>query len=136
MEEKPFSKRGLLSIINGIYDPIGFVTPVVVSGKILMRETLKGSNNWDDPLPTHLLDKWSNWKNSLKFLEDVHIPRTYAPASQLDAVSKELHIYSDASEMAIASIAYLRTVDTMNNIHVGFILGKSKLAPANGHSIP
>jgi hypothetical protein len=101
-----------------------------------MRETLKGSNNWDDPLPAHLMDKWSNWKNSLKFLEDVHIPRTYAPTSQLDAVSKELHIYSDASEMAIASVAYLRTVDTMNNIHVGFILGKSKLAPANGHSIP
>jgi hypothetical protein len=101
-----------------------------------MRETLKGSNNWDDPLPAHLLDKWLNWKSSLKFLEDLHIPRTYAPASQLDAVSKELHIYSDASEMVIASVAYLRTVNTMNNIRVGFILGKSKLAHANGHSIP
>ncbi|XP_056000356.1 uncharacterized protein LOC130048119 [Ostrea edulis] len=136
MAERPFSKRGLLSTINGIYDPIGFVSPVVVSGKILMRETLRGSDNWDDRLPAHLLDKWLNWKNSLKFLEDVHIPRTYTPTSLLIARSKELHVFSDASEMVIASVAYLRTVDAMDNIYVGFILGKSKLAPASGHSIP
>lgn len=72
----------------------------------------------------------------MKFLEDVHIPRTYAPISLLIARSKELHVFSDASEMVIASVAYLRTVDAMDNIYVGFILGKSKLAPARGHSIP
>lgn len=120
-EERPFSKRGLLSTINGIFDPIGFVAPVVVSGKILMRETLRGSYNWDDPLPVHLLDKWSNWKNSLRFLEDVHIPRTYTPSSLSKTLCKELHIFSDASEAAIASVAYLRTVNDTNNIHVGFI---------------
>lgn len=135
-EERPFSKRGLLSTINGIFDPIGFVAPVVVSGKILMRETLRGSYNWDDPLPVHLLDKWSNWKNSLRFLEDVHIPRTYTPSSLSKTLCKELHIFSDASEAAIASVAYLRTVDDSNNIHVGFILGKCKLAPTSGHSVP
>ncbi|XP_062614568.1 uncharacterized protein LOC134276324 [Saccostrea cucullata] len=134
--ERPFSKRGLLSTINGIFDPIGFVVPVVVSGKVLMRDSLRGSHNWDDPLPPHLLDRWSNWKDSLKLLEDVHIPRTYAPVSLQGTLSIELHIFSDASETAIASVAYLRTVDVSNNVHVGFVLGKCKLAPMKGHSVP
>ncbi|XP_061184391.1 uncharacterized protein LOC133192395 [Saccostrea echinata] len=101
-----------------------------------MRDSLRGSYNWDDPLPPHLLDRWSNWKDSLKSLEDVHIPRTYAPISLQETLSTELHIFSDASETAIASVAYLLTVDASNNIHVGFVLGKSKLAPMKGHSVP
>lgn len=43
----------------------------------------------------------------------------------------ELLIFSDASESAIAAAAYLKV-----NNHIGFIMGKSKLAPPTGHSIP
>lgn len=44
-EERPFSMRRLLSTINGILVPIGYVAPEVVSRKFLMKETLKGSYN-------------------------------------------------------------------------------------------
>ncbi|CAC5392104.1 unnamed protein product [Mytilus coruscus] len=104
--------------------------------KLLLREIANGSYNWDDPLPIHLFAKWSDWKQSLISLEGLHIPRCYSPTSSCNAAEKELHIFSDASEQAIASVAYLRTKDMDNNYHVGFVLGKAKVAPTHGHTIP
>ena len=49
--------------------------------------------------------------------------------------TSEVHIFSDASEKAIAAAAYLRTVSD-NLTSVRFIMGRSKLAPLKGHTIP
>jgi hypothetical protein len=45
-------------------------------------------------------------------------------------------VYADASEKAIAAVAYLRTLDKDGNSVLGFVLGKAKVAPTNGHTIP
>ncbi|XP_062578642.1 uncharacterized protein LOC134240570 [Saccostrea cucullata] len=34
LETKPFTKRGILSVINSIFDPIGFIAPVKIKGKM------------------------------------------------------------------------------------------------------
>ena len=33
-------------------------------------------------------------------------------------------------------MAYLKTSDLDGTIHVGFLLGKAKLAPTSGHTLP
>ena len=43
-------------------------------------------------------------------------------------------MYSDASEKAIASVAYLKLIDTDQLVHIGFLFGKAKLAPK--HTMP
>ena len=43
IKEKPPTRRGLLSIISSIYDPLGLVTPFVLSAKILMQELCRGN---------------------------------------------------------------------------------------------
>ncbi|VDI78170.1 Hypothetical predicted protein [Mytilus galloprovincialis] len=50
--------------------------------------------------------------------------------------TKELHVFSDASEKAIAAVAYLRTTDSSGEPNIGFILGKAKVVPTSGHTIP
>jgi hypothetical protein len=37
-EDKPLTHRGVLSVINSIYDPLGFVAPVVIEGKLILRK--------------------------------------------------------------------------------------------------
>ena len=37
-ETKPYTRRGVLSTINSLYDPLGFVGPVTVQGKAILRE--------------------------------------------------------------------------------------------------
>ena len=36
--EKPSTKRGFLSMLNSVYDPLGFVAHILINGKILLRE--------------------------------------------------------------------------------------------------
>lgn len=43
---------------------------------------------------------------------------------------------SDASTMAIGAVAYLRIIDNEGQCYVGFIMGKSKLAPRPAHTVP
>ena len=48
----------------------------------------------------------------------------------------DIHVFSDSSDQAIAAVPYLRVVDTFGVLSVGFLMGKYKLAPLKGHTIP
>ena len=62
---KPFTRRGVLAVVNSVYDPLGLAAPVVLDGKKLLQrlvemgKTSKGQSSlgWDDPLPEELLNK-------------------------------------------------------------------------------
>ena len=134
--EKPFTRRGVLSVINSVYDPMGFVSPVTITGKILMKTMMTDKCGWDEPLSDDFLTVWKDWSQSLNFLQHLMIPRTYFERS-LSLMSKlELVVFSDASEKAIASVAYLVAVDSDSQLHSRLVMGKAKVAPTSGHSIP
>ncbi|XP_063448356.1 uncharacterized protein LOC134727857 [Mytilus trossulus] len=105
---KPFTKRGVLATINGLYDPMGFVAPVTVSGKIIMRDIMALHTDWDDPLPETYLSKWSTWKNSLEHLNNVTIPRLELCAAVLainlkDSVTRHLTLEINSTFMYTVS---------------------------------
>lgn len=135
-EEKPFTRRGVLSTVNSLYDPLGFVVPITMQGKALVRELSSDQTEWDAPLSPKKELEWNSWKDSLKPLEDLQIPRCYVPTSLSFNQRIELCIFSDASTVAIGAVAYLRITDTEGQYHVGFVMGKSKLAPRPAHTIP
>lgn len=51
------------------------------------------------------------------------------------ALRREIFIFSDASKDAIGTEAYLKLSDAKFS-HISFVLGKAKVAPASGHTIP
>ena len=58
-ETKNITKRSLLSNIARVFDPIGFLGPLLIQGRMLVQETLESNFSWDDALPTYILEKWS-----------------------------------------------------------------------------
>ncbi|XP_053406485.1 uncharacterized protein LOC128559259 [Mercenaria mercenaria] len=56
--EKPFTRRGVLSVVNSLYDPLGFVAPVTIVGKMLLKEMNASNGDWDDPLPEKYFSTW------------------------------------------------------------------------------
>ncbi len=80
--------------------------------------------------------EWESWRDSLKNLRHLHIPRPYTLNSPSKASHKEICVFSDASTKAIGVVAYLRTVDGDGQINIGFILGKTKLTPKSKPTIP
>jgi hypothetical protein len=71
-------------------------------------------------------------KTSLKELENLVISGIYSNIPLTKATSKELNIFCDASETAIATVAYTHLTDSSGHQRLGFILGKAKLAPKHG----
>ena len=111
------------------------MAPVIIQGKLILRKLTSSTFDWDDPVPDDIASEWESWRDALKVLETLRIPRTYVSCLS-QTVTKELHVYADASEKAIAAVAYLRTLDKDGNPDLGFVLGKAKVAPTNGHTIP
>ncbi|XP_030053409.1 uncharacterized protein LOC115466351 isoform X2 [Microcaecilia unicolor] len=118
-----------LKLDNPPHDPLGFVAPVIIQGRSLLRELSQSTDEWDVPLPPEMQQEWEKWKDSLKNLEQLHIPCNYIPAALSTASHKEICIFSEASEKAIAAVAYLNATNTDGLSHVGFIFGNVKLAP-------
>ena len=48
--DKPATKRGILSAISSLYDPMGYVCPVVLEAKKIMQRLWKLQLAWDDPV--------------------------------------------------------------------------------------
>lgn len=102
-DTKPFTHRGVLSTVNSIFDPLGFLAPVTVQGRALFRELTAESSDWDAPLPEDKLIKWKAWQDSLQGLKHFHVPRTYTVTSPNKTMRIELCVFSDASTKAIQS---------------------------------
>ena len=128
----------MLSTINGLYDPLGIVAPFTLTGKLLLRvlrESMATNHDltWDEPLPEKITDRWKTWVNSLPSLQEVQLPRAY---NSVIRDHQYLYVYSDASQEAVAAVAYVVTTDDLGAQHASFVFGKAKVAPKHGHTIP
>ena len=140
-EVKPFTRRGVLSITNSLYDPLGIAAPVIIKAKMLLRAmstSLKRHplDDWDNPLPEQYREPWEAWCKSLADLGEVKVPRPYVSISLSDANHIEVHAFSDASVEAIAAVSYLKVIQENGDVHVSFVFGKAKLAPPHATTIP
>ena len=66
------NKRSILSIIASVYDPIGYLQPLVIMLKILFQEICKLNIKWDDNIGV-LVNKWNEIVKSLASSESVVI---------------------------------------------------------------
>lgn len=133
---KPFTRRGVLSTVNSVFDPLGLVAPVTIQGRALLRELTSEQSDWDTILPKDKLSKWEAWRDSLQDLEQLHVPRTYTTTSLTEGVHTELCVFSNASTKAIGAVAYLKALQKDGQVEVEFVMGKAKLAPLSKPTIP
>ena len=52
------TKRGILANLAKVYDPLGLVSPVMLDGKRIYRETCNQKITWDAPLPEVITRQW------------------------------------------------------------------------------
>lgn len=95
-DDKPFTRRGVLSTINSIFDLLGFLSPVTIRGRSLLRELTMENGDWDSPLPGQLQADWMRWKSSLQCLQNIQIPRCYTSLSTSAGSTRELCVFADA----------------------------------------
>ena len=124
-----FSKRNALALISSLFDPLGLLSPLSITGRIFMQSLWKAKVNWDESLS----------EEYVKALTD--ILREFQQASEFTFPcrvifeSSELHVFVDASSKAYGAVAYVVDTNTRNS---NIFVSKARVAPckANRLTIP
>ena len=70
----PETKRGILSMVSSIFNPMGLISLIIVQAKFLIQEIWRRSLGWDEQLARDLIDQWNSWKNSVLKLPSLAVP--------------------------------------------------------------
>ncbi|XP_039315422.1 uncharacterized protein LOC105198944 [Solenopsis invicta] len=127
------TKRVILSNIAKLFDPLGFLAPVIITAKIFIQQLWSNKLGWDDPLPEALALKWTNFVMSLQDTPRLTFPRWIGYMSDLKI---ELHGFCDASQQAVAAVVYIRTENQNREIKTALLCSKTKVAPLKKLTIP
>lgn len=125
------SKRAILSTVARLWDLMGFVAPVVLYAKLLIKELWLLKIDWDDIPPRHVCDIWKQFCSELPLLNEFKIPR-FLGVVQNGVV--RLLGFADASERAYGADVYMHVI-VDDNITVRLVCEKSKVAPVKRMSI-
>ncbi|XP_038064113.1 uncharacterized protein LOC119734635 [Patiria miniata] len=136
LRDKPLTRRGILSTICSIYDPLGFVAPVMLVGILILQDLCRVQVDWDTPLNDEMRSRWEKWRKDLPLLEKLKIPRCVCPEKFGKVIATEIHHFSDASAFAYGQCSYLRLIDDKENVHSTLIMGKSRVTPLKPITIP
>ncbi|XP_049886484.1 uncharacterized protein LOC126380961 [Pectinophora gossypiella] len=126
-EMRPTTKRTLLSSISKIFDPLGWLSPITIKGKLLFQKVWAINLAWDDVLPEEVQQEWNTLQEDIHNIADIKIPRWMGDTNK----PIELHGFCDASEKAYACVIYCKSVTNDNKHIVKLVAGKTKLSPLN-----
>ena len=133
--ETRWTQRKVLSVVSSVFDPLGFLAPFVIRGRIILKEIWQTrGQQWDSYIEDNLNDQFSDWISELNAGEAFDVQRWYQTSSS--SLRNELHVFGDASEDAFCAVAYVVTEDVNHQRNVSFIMGKARVAPVKHHTIP
>ncbi|KAL9968821.1 hypothetical protein ACROYT_G020955 [Oculina patagonica] len=101
-----YTKRGLLSRIATLFDPLQFLAPYTIRAKMALQESWLRGLDWDEEFPDDLKASTQQWVEQLPEAPKVKIPRCYRHDEEVERVS--LHTFVDASRLSYAAVSYAR----------------------------
>ena len=126
------TKRNVLRIIAGIYDPIGFVQPMTVRLKMFFQDVCVAKYDWDELLSEELKTKWNTIVNELNNLPEVTLSRAYCINNFEDPFEKiEMYGFADSSMIAFGCCIYLKFTKKSGEVSVSFVTAKTQLVARN-----
>lgn len=131
--EGVITKRTTLSTIAKLFDPLGFLSPIIIVGKLLIQELWTIKVGWDEPLPDHVTGKWTTFLRSLQDTPKLTFPRWIGCSNNRQV---EIHGFCDASQQAMAAVVYLRTTYDEETVNISFVASKTKVAPLKRLTVP
>ena len=129
-DSKPCTKRGILSTLFSIYDPLFLASPAILTGKRIFQELCELKVGWDDKLDEIMTLRWNKWIDEIHLLSSYEIPRCIASING----ENYLHIFCDGSMICYGAVAYLRVV-TKDQVKCSIVMAKARLTPLNKSSL-
>ena len=102
-----FTKRKVLSLISSSFDPLGWLSPLSIKGRIFLQTLWKNKVGWDQPLTEEQISSIKEILREFQQVGEFSFPR------RIVFKSVEMHVFIDASSKACGAVTYL--VDPNNN---------------------
>ena len=129
------TKRNILSIIASMFDPLGLVSPILVSAKILLQELCKSKIGWDETPEERIIQSWRKWLIDLKTTREILFPRCVYPSLKEVVQEISIHGFADASSKAYCAAVYLLCKQE-SVTRAQLLTSKTRVAPLKEQSIP
>uniref|UniRef100_A0A914L6G2 Uncharacterized protein n=2 Tax=Meloidogyne TaxID=189290 RepID=A0A914L6G2_MELIC len=128
-EEKKITRRTVLAQLAKPFDPLGLIAPIILQAKLLRQQAdaIK-PGGWDRPLPSAFEKQWNNLMSKWEDKE-IKLHRLIFPDPDQSNNRYQLHVFTDASIIALGAAIYLRIINP-KYIHAQLIFGKSLVIPA------
>lgn len=128
------TKRQILSYISKLYDPLGFMSPVIVKAKAFMQKLWAENIGWNDIPPQNLKLEWLSFAKKLSQMQPLNINRNITVPENAAAV--QLIGFADASSTTgYGCCVYLRVVDDSGKASISLLCSKSRINPRNNKAL-
>ena len=117
------TKRNLLATTSKLFDPLGFLGPILNHFEIIMQQIWVCGLNWVDEVPEDIKETWKELQNDLPAIRDVQIPRSVV-SNGVNGL--QILIFSDASEKFYAAVAFSRVTDEIGHVNVALLSSKNR----------
>ena len=115
-----YTKHKVLSLVSSIYDPLGWVSPLTVRGKMFMQTLWKEKMSWDQKLNPDQIKVIHDILVDLRRVTEFIFPR------HVLYEHTELHVFTDASSKAYGVAVYaVNDTHTQSNL----LISKARVAP-------
>ena len=75
-----------------IFNPLGFLSPVILHPKLLLQRLTREKLDWDDQIDDDAQRLWNKWYSTLESLNKVTIPRCMTLGLK-DESTREIHVF-------------------------------------------
>ena len=65
LKSKPMTRRGVLSVLSSVCDPLGFGARFSLKGKQILQKLCQQGLKWDEELSKEAAVEWIKWKDKL-----------------------------------------------------------------------
>lgn len=129
VKQQSLTRRGMLSTTSSVYDPLGFLSPITLSAKMLQQELCRRNCGWDDAIPPDILQQWEVWLQEVKLLSSFKAERCLNPENFGEPICSQLHHFADASRDGYGTVSYITLKNSRGDDHVKFLLDKTRVTP-------
>ena len=136
IKEKPLTRRGMLSTLSSIYDPLGLGVPFLLKGKQIIQTLCPQNFKMDDIVSQNIGNDWKKWSNQLNLLKNLHIKQCFKPPKFGRIKEIYIHHFSDARDRGYGQASYLQLFIKTGRTNCCLLMGKACVAPIKYITIP
>ena len=136
LDQAVLTRRVLLGVVNGQFDMMGIAAPLLIKGRVAMRDLFvkEAELDWDTILPDKLRDTWIFFMKELVETGQLVYRRCVRPVGVVRQFW--LVVFFDGSDNAYAAVVYCRWEMEDGSVVVRLLCSKARVAPLQKLSTP